>query len=277
MIHNEYRWKAYDGINLYAQSWMPENPARVIINYVHGFKDHSDRFKKWAIRFADSGIGVTAIDLRGHGRSEGRRGYAPNFQSYLKDVNVLRRNSEDLFGGPPQLLYGHSLGGNIVTNYLIHGNLRPKAGIITSPWFTLALKPSWFKIIMAQTARYLLPRLLVQSDIDVQYLSHNNQVVEDYKLDPLVHNLIRPKLFIEIEQWGLKASTSIYKINVPLLVMHGTDDHITSYRQTKNFVLNAGSLTTFKEWPLAYHELHNELEEEKIFNYVSDWINKIFR
>ena len=69
-----------------------------MINYVHGFKDHSNRFEKWALRLTENGYGVIAIDLRGHGRSEGRRGYAPDFDSYLKDVaGIMRKMPEALF------------------------------------------------------------------------------------------------------------------------------------------------------------------------------------
>jgi alpha-beta hydrolase superfamily lysophospholipase len=274
MIHNEYNWKGNDGIMLYGQSWMPDHHPEVVINYVHGFKDHSGRFENWAVRLVENGYGVIAIDLRGHGHSEGRRGYAKEFHRYIDDVNVLLRKSRELFEKAYPVLYGHSLGGNIVANFLMTQKTLPRAAVITSPWFTLAIPPSWFKMAMAYIVRYLLPSVLVKSDLDVHYLSRDPEVVEEYIHDPLVHNLIRPKLFIEIEQHGLKASRSIYKINIPLLVMHGTGDKITSYKQTRNFVMNAGSLTTFKDWPGAYHELHNDLSEKEVFEYLLGWLNR---
>jgi alpha-beta hydrolase superfamily lysophospholipase len=276
MIHKEYTWKGNDGIRLYGQSWMPDHPPAVIINYVHGFKDHSNRFEKWATRFVDHGYGVIAIDLRGHGRSEGRRGFAPAYNSYLTDIAVLLKNSQELFGSTAyHILYGHSLGGNLVVNFLITQKKLPHAAIITSPWFTLAVKPSWFHMAAARIIRYTLPQMLVKSNLDARYLSRDAAVVEQYRRDPLVHNLIRPKLFLEIEQRGIKASRSIYKINLPLLVMHGTGDRITSFRQTKSFVMNAGKLTTFKEWPDASHELHNDLPEKEVFNYLLHWIRNL--
>jgi acylglycerol lipase len=277
MIHNEYKWEGNNGNMLYGQSWMPDHAPCAVINYIHGFKDHSGRFSTWANRLTKHGYGVMAIDLRGHGRSEGRRGYAPEFSAYISDVNVLRSKSEELFCNIPQFLYGHSLGGNIVTNFLLTEKRLPFGAVITSPWFTLAVIPSWYKIAMAQVLRYVLPSVLVKSDLDVQFLSHDDQVAEQYLRDPLVHNLIRPKLFIEIELYGLKASRSIYKINMPLLVMHGSGDMITSFRQTEKFVRNAGALTTFKEWPGAYHELHHELIEKEVFQFLLAWLNRQIR
>ena len=274
MIHNEYKWKGLDGIMLFGQSWMPDTNPRTVINYVHGFKDHSSRFEKWAVRLAHEGYGVIAIDLRGHGHSAGRRGYAKNFNCYLDDVSVLRRHAEEMHGHAYQILYGHSLGGNLVTNYLIAGQQMPDAAVVSSPWFTLSSKPSWLKMAMARIMRTFLPGMSISSELEVQYLSHNDDVVSAYLRDPLVHNLIRPKLFLEIEKNGLMASRGIYKINIPLLVMHGTDDHITSYRQTKSFVANAGQITTFKPWPDGYHELHNDFQEKEVFEYLLNWIRQ---
>jgi alpha-beta hydrolase superfamily lysophospholipase len=105
-------------------------------------------------------------------------------------------------------------------------------------------------------------------------LSRNPKIGEEYLKDPLVHNKISPKLFFEIEKNGAKASRSIYKINIPLLVMHGTADIITSFRQTKAFVLHAGFRTLFKEWPGCLHELHNELSADEVFAYVVSWMEK---
>ncbi len=273
MVHQEYYWKSKDGTTLFGQSWKPDERPRALINYVHGFMDHSSRFANWAGRLCDKGYGIAAIDLRGHGRSEGRRGYAANFLSYLQDIHTLCENSQLLFPGCSSVLYGHSLGGNLVANYLISESPLPKAAVISSPWFTLTHKPSLFKYLMAGMVRYLLPGLTVKSDLDPQGLSHDQEVVSMYNNDPLVHHVILPRLFFEIEQYGMKASQSIYKINIPLLVMHGNADPITSFRETAGFVRNAGNHTTFKQWPGAYHELHNEPNEQEVFNYFLNWLN----
>jgi acylglycerol lipase len=274
MIHREYNWISNDRIALFGQSWMPEVTPRAVINYVHGFRDHSSRFEKWALRLTDNGYGVIAIDLRGHGRSEGRRGYAPGFGSYINDVAILCHRAKELFDNSPHILYGHSLGGNIVINYLISENFLPAASVITSPWFALAFKPSLFKLALAQAIRFLAPGFMIRTNLDARDLSHDKKVVEEYLGDPLVHNSILPRLFFEIEHNGIKASKSIYKINVPLLVMHGMADRVTSFRMTRDFVLNAGNRTTFKEWPGGYHELHNDTTETEVFDFLLQWLNK---
>jgi alpha-beta hydrolase superfamily lysophospholipase len=274
MNHQKYTWESIDGLHLFGQSWMPDNKPKAVIDYVHGFRDHSGRFEKWALQLTENGYGLVAIDLRGHGRSSGRRGCAESFDKYLDDVQVLCHNSNNIFNNIQHILYGQSLGGNIVTNYLLSGKQLPSAAIITSPWFTLASSPPLIKLLLARTFRFLAPGMTVKSDLDANSLSRDKKVVEEYLNDPLVHNSILPRLFFEIEENGLKASRCIYKINLPLLVMHGTSDRITSLSQTLNFVMNAGNLTTFKEWSGYYHELHNDTGAADVFSFLLNWLNK---
>ena len=67
---------------------------------------------------------------------------------------------------------------------------------------------------------------------------------------------------------------SIYKINVPLLVMHGSNDNVASCKASKDFVRNASERTTFIEWNGGYHELHNDIDHEKVFASLLTWLNK---
>ena len=104
-------------------------------------------------------------------------------------------------------------------------------------------------------------------------ISRDPDEVHKYASDPLVHEKISLKLYFEIVAAGEKASKSIYKINVPILVMHGSGDRITSFNTTEEFVMNASSRTTFKEWPGYYHELHNDIGSEEVFQYMLNWLN----
>lgn len=273
VFHREYNWNAFDGLALYGQSWSPAAP-KALICLVHGFNDHTARFDSWSRRLAAEGFAVAAVDLRGHGRSGGRRGYARCYHFLLEDIRVLMNNARALFPDLPLVLYGHSMGGNLVTNYLLAEKDIPHAAVITSPWFTLTRQPPLMTMIGATILRILLPFMVVKSDIDANGLSRNPAVVKAYVDDPLVHNLIQPNLFFSVEEQGLRASRHIYKINIPLLVMHGSADAITSVNQTRSFVQNAGPLTTYIEWPGCSHELHNDLQADAVFASLTEWLTR---
>ena len=59
--------------------------------------------------------------------------------------------------------------------------------------------------------------------------------------------------------------------------MHGTDDKITSLQASQQLALNAqksGVEAQFIPWEGLYHELHNELENEQVFQAILSWLNQ---
>ena len=65
------------------------------------------------------------------------------------------------------------------------------------------------------------------------------------------------------------------KLDIPMLLMHGSKDSITDYEASVEFAAKAPKYVTFKEWPDFYHELHNEPEKAAVFQHVLAWIEEI--
>jgi alpha-beta hydrolase superfamily lysophospholipase len=273
MEHAEYYWKSTDGITLYAQTWLPDSKPKAVINLIHGLGEHSTRYTAWARQFTAKGYIFRSFDLRGHGRSEGKRGYSPTYQKLISDIAAFLEQGKDEFPGLPLFIYGHSLGGNLALNYAIQNVLDVKGLIITSPWFELVNKPSKVKSMIASLMCNFMPGLIVDNGLKAEDISRDLRVVHEYKNDPLVHEKISLRLAVEIIEAGAKAAVSIYKINVPLLLMHGNDDRITSCKASRNFVRNCSERTSFIEWEGGYHELHFDLDHEKVFGSILDWLN----
>jgi alpha-beta hydrolase superfamily lysophospholipase len=246
-----------------------------VLAFLHGFGEHGGRYELWGGRFAQKGFAFAAMDLRGHGRSEGKRGHAASFRKLVKDTAVFHNNIRHLFPNIPVILYGHSLGGTIVVHYLISGVVRCEGAIIASPWFSLLKPPSLFSQIPAFVLKYLLPRVRMKFALDPEGLSRDPGIAVQLIKDPLILNRISVGLYGEILQAGLKASRSIYKINIPMLVMHGDADRITSVKKSREFVMNANKRSTYKEWPGSYHELHNEPDADLVFEYMLKWIENL--
>jgi alpha-beta hydrolase superfamily lysophospholipase len=120
----------------------------------------------------------------------------------------------------------------------------------------------------------VFPGLLVNNSLKSEDLSRDLRIVHEYRNDKLVHDRISLKMFNQIYYAGINVSMNIYKINVPLLVMHGNADNITSCKTTREFVRNASNKTTYIEWENGYHELHNDLDKEKVFDSLLDWLNQ---
>lgn len=272
MKHHQYDWYSKDGRKLFGQAWQPEVVGNVTIMMVHGLGEHSGRYERWAGLFVENGYNFIAVDLRGHGNSEGKRGHAKSLDKLLDDVDILIRETEKIFPDSKKVLYGHSMGGNLALNHVIIRNHPLDALIVTSPWLSLTNPPNQFVIQLAEFLKKFFPGLLLSDGLNADDISHDPEVIRKYEKDPLVHNRISLKLFSEVYKAGYFALRNVYKINSPFLIMHGTQDQITDPKSSENYVLNTNHNTHLKLWEGQYHELHNELIYKDVFNFILDWL-----
>lgn len=275
MNYKSTTYASFDGIKLSGYLWEPKENPKALINLIHGFGEYSERYDHWAMMFVEKGVIVHAIDNRGHGRSDGRRGHINSFDDFLNDVDVLIKESTKLYPELPQFIYGHSMGGNIVSNYILKRDHKLTAAVISSPWLRLTFNPSALTLFFARIMKRLFPKFTQNANLDVKGVSHDHVVVNKYLNDSLIHEKISARMFFEIYQAGNWVIENADKLNIPALVQHGSGDKITSHKASKEFVDNAkkeGKDIIYKEWDGLYHELHNELEKEKVFEFVINWI-----
>ncbi|NOQ23938.1 MAG: alpha/beta fold hydrolase [Bacteroidales bacterium] len=277
MNYKSTAYASFDGMKLSGYIWEPKESPKAIINLVHGFGEYSERYDQWAMRFTEKGFLVHAIDYRGHGRSDGRRGHVSKFDDFLNDIDVLVKESKKLYPELPQYIYGHSLGGNIVTNYILKREHEFKGAIISSPWYKLSFELSAFMLFIARIMNKIYPKFTQKSTLELKALSHDKDIVDSYITDALVHEKISARMFFEIYKAGDWVLKSADKINLPLLIQHGNDDNVTSYKASKEFAekgIDLNKDVTYKEWPGLYHELHNELEKDEVFEFILNWLEE---
>lgn len=274
MKTEELKIKAYDKLGLYVKFWFAnENPDGVVL-LVHGLGEHINRYNQWAKRFNNCGWAVAGIDLRGHGQSEGKRGCG-NYSSYLKDINSLFKAVNKKFGDIPKVLYGHSMGGNLALGYEISRKPEISKLIVTSPWLKLTNPPANSLISLSKFLGRIYPSLSFTNGVDEQSISHDKEVCSNYKNDPLVHNRISVNTYLQVQEWALYILKNKHKITVPLLLLHGSEDNITSWKGSFMFSDGTSDNTLFKVWENCYHELHNEICKEEVFDFITSWLGDI--
>jgi alpha-beta hydrolase superfamily lysophospholipase len=263
----------WDGSQLYTVSWVPSG-MRALVILVHGLGEHIVRYKYWASFFYENRIGVIGFDLRGHGHNKGQRGSC-NYDDCLKDIRAFIANSHERFPFIPKILYGQSLGGNLVLQYIIE-NKPTVAGVIsTSPWLKLVNSPPQLLLNILKKLGKFLPVITVSNGLNALDLSHDRRVMEAYLNDPLVHKWISPDLYFKAIASGIYILQNRHKINVPLLLMHGTSDNVTSCYASADFANFTSDYTTLRLWKDGFHELHNEFDKADIFFYILQWMESL--
>lgn len=274
MNHFEWTWQQ-EGETLSAQGWSPPN-VKGVVCIVHGFNEHSSRYADAAERFCAAGYAVLTYDEFGHGKTTGKRGHAPAYESFLNSVKIILDEAETRFPSVKKFLWGHSMGGGIVTNYVLRKQPNIAGAIVTGPLFKLGFEPPAFKVFLAKMMVNIYPAFTEKAELDSDGISRDKNEVRKYNADPHNHGKITAGTFLGFFNAGKWALAHAGELKVPMLLMHGTADRLTSPDGTKEFAASAPkNLVTSKFWEGFYHELHNEPEPDRseVFAYMVNWLN----
>lgn len=269
----DIQFKLSNGQTLHGVIKSPGDNMRAAVIMVHGHGEHIQRYSHWMGKFIEKGIGFVGVDLPGHGRSDGRRGNLSSYSLTDEMIDFLLAEHKKTFSSVPVFIYGHSLGGGIVLQYLLQKNPEINGAVVTSPTLRLAFEPAKSKLMLARILKNLVPSLTQSTGLNAAHLSHDKNVVDAYIADPLVHDKMSVGLFQFMISSGEYSLSHAADLKVPLLLIHGSDDHITSPQGSRDFASKT-KMAELKIWDEGYHELHNEIFKDEVFSYIVNWIEK---
>lgn len=250
----------------------PNDRAVVVIN--HGLAEHLGRYKELRLFLKTAEVGSAIMDLRGHGKSSGRRTYIKSFQQYLRDADQFLGLIKEKVTVPVYLL-GHSLGGLVWVRYLQeYGSNVCDGLILSSPALAISQEISPLLQRMSGVIGTLFPKLPTIK-LNADHVSRDKNVVEAYKNDPMNYTdrLLAGPSYLSIKATK-RAQKNFEHITCPLLVMHGGNDKMASIAGSK--LLYNKSTSDDKELKVftgLYHEIFNEPERLEVFYTVKTWLN----
>lgn len=274
MEHKEYTWRSKTGITVYGQAWLVESP-KAVIGIVHGMGEHSGRYNYLVDALTSANISVVSYDQMGHGKTEGKRGHVAKYDILIGCANELVAKMIELVPAKPVFLFGHSMGGNVVLNYLLKRKPKINGAIVSAPWLKLAFDPPAIQVKLGRLVSGLLPGLVQSTKLDVTAISRDTKEVKRYKDDTLVHDKISTAFFVGVHDSGEWALEHAKDLATPLLVYHGTGDRLTSHEASKLFSEAAPGDVTFRSLEGYFHESHNEGEHDRneVFKMIIGWVN----
>ena len=260
------------GLRIYWQSWLPEGPTRAVIVLAHGYGEHSGRYRHVAVRFADEGFAVYALDHRGHGRSEGRRPIIDRMDHAVADLDSLVRIASAEHPDQRLFVLGHSMGGCIAVSYAMRHQDRLDGLILSGPLAALEAASPIVRML-ARGLSAIAPGYPV-TEIDASLISRDPAVVRDYEADPLVHHGKMPaRTAAEMVAAVESFPDGVPEITVPVLIAYGTADGLCPPAGSLMLHQRIGSPDkTLKPYEGLYHEILNEPEQDQVMDDICGWL-----
>lgn len=269
----EFQLTAGDGTQLVSYLWEPEGQGvKACVVIVHGLGEHAMRFDEYAAFFASKGIAVFSMDLRGHGKSPGKRGHTAPRSRILEDVDFLCYHAEKTYPGIPVFIYGHSMGGNIGLAHRLYGAYRPKGYVITSPWLILYKPIPPFKVALMKLLSKIKPDLCIKSNIESGNITSDEAEAAIHRADTAKHGFVSIQTGVDCENYAGEILKRAGEDHERLLLMHGADDHICSIDASRKFMEKAGNGCMYREWQNCRHELQHDVRRDAVKTVILDWV-----
>lgn len=257
---------------IFTRSWRPTTTPRAVIAIVPGFNSHSGYYEWVAEQLVAHGLAAYAVDLRGRGQSEGERFYVERFDDYVNDVHGLVTSAREQDPGVPVFMLGHSAGGVVACLYTLEH--QPElAGLICESFAFKVPAPDVALAILkgvAHVAQHIHVLKLKNEDF-----SRDPAAVERMNNDPMIAGESQSAQTVaEMIRADAHLEQSFGQFTLPVLILHGKEDHATKYQGSEQFYRDAASADkTLKLYEGAYHDLLNDTDRDVVMSDILTWID----
>ncbi len=272
---SEHRFLSFDGTPLFYRRFLPADaPQKGVLVIVHGMGEHGGRYRHVAEFLGGLGFECVLPDLRGFGKSGGRRACVRSFSDFHRDLAALHhfiwRTEKEL----PFFLLGHSFGGLVTSSYLAEANtLKVRGLVLTSPIFGIAIPVPFWRHGVGVLSSYIAPNYTQPTAVNPALLTHDPDMLEAYGKDDLIFHRISARLYRELTHKIAERREIAARVRTPVLLLQAGQDHIVSKKEALYFYDNLGSEDKESEvYPDLFHEILNETDRQKILTRIGKWL-----
>jgi alpha-beta hydrolase superfamily lysophospholipase len=232
---------------------------------------HGGQYLWTGERLAENGFATYALDLRGRGKSDGERFYVEDVAEYVADLRGLIAIAKERHPGLPVYLLGHSAGGVVSCTYVLDHQDEIDGLICES--FAFQVPAPGFVLAAIKGLSHVAPRLGVLT-LKMRDFTRDPVALKALEDDPLTKGEAQPAMTVAaLVRADERLHDSFGQITLPVLILHGTDDHATVCRGSEFFHAHAGSKDkTLKLYEGHYHDLLNDIGKEGVLADIVGWI-----
>lgn len=269
---NEASFGSLDGLKIHYRSWLPDHSPRAILVINHGVNSHGGQHGWTAEQFAMAGYAAYAIDMRGRGRSEGKRYSIDHVSRHVDDLRQLIGIAKATHPGLPLFLLGHSAGGVVACCYAL-AYPHELAGLICES-FAFQVPAPAIALSIVKLVNHVFPGLPVLR-LRMEDFTRDPAALRVLKDDPLTKGEAQPAQTVAaLVRAGERLKDGFSRLTLPLLILHGTADKVTKFQGSQFFFDRAGaSDKTLKLYEGHSHDLLNDFGKEQVIADVMQWVN----
>jgi len=293
-----------DGHRIHLQTWAPEGEPAGVIQLLHGLGEHIRRYDRFARAATGRGYVVYGHDHRGHGLSEGERGYfadADGWHKVVEDVRVVNEHIRESHPAEPLILLGHSMGSFIAETFAMHYGARLQGLLLSGS--------SWPQRIQTIPGRLLAkleslrvgrrgnsalvnalgfnafnrPFRPIRTEMD--WLSRDDAEVDRYIADPLCGGPFTCGLWLDflggLFDLGSDHALSRIPSDLPILISGGSADPVGGEkgmtRLAMRYMQTLHQRVKLKLYPEGRHEMLNEVNRDEVMGDWLEWIDQVAR
>ncbi|KAI1782479.1 lysophospholipase [Ganoderma leucocontextum] len=284
-----------DGTEVYTRIYAASNPHAVIL-FMHSFSGHCVHYEWMHGVYAAREITVFAFDQRSFGwtalDAEAKTGQTlygkTSWPQQLADIEWWIKHVKDRHPNLPVFLMGHSMGSALALAFATRASAPPTketvaslSGIVASSPFILRVTPTVRHVrFFGWLLSLVLPNYVVHTPINPSNLSHDSTKNEANARDPRIVHKGSLRCLNDMLSGGeqlLWKENKHWPQNLPLLIIHGTADRVTSYKGSEEFFYKIkADDKEFKPFQDGFHELAYEPDgvKEKFTDECISWILK---
>ena len=267
--------ESHDGLSLFYRAWHPTTKPRGIIVFFHGGGGHSGQptYHHFTDHFLRKGYALYGLDQRGHGRSEGDKFHIEKIEDIRQDIDDFLKFVKQRNDGESLFALGQSMGGLFVLDYCLHDPIELKGAISVAPGLNLEGIPTIVQGIFRLLSKIAPKWVLKVRGVDLSAASRDPVESKKIKSDPLTSLSSTPNTLLEIVRTVERVHRNAPKFQIPLLMIHGSDDRISPPIGSKRF-FEATTLTdkTLNLIQGGYHQPFIDVNREEVFSDLEAWI-----
>lgn len=244
---------------------------RGAVTVVHDAGDAGSRYRELAVALAGAGWAVALPDLRGHGETEGERGHSAGLREVWRDLGEIQDHLAYRLPDEPKVLIGQGLGALYALSFALERPGVAAAVVLVAPLHEPRFQAPPAPRGLTKLFRKHTPRTAGRIGWSGDQLTSDPEQAAAWSSDPLTHDQISLRAMREAERAADEYLPRVGEVDVPVLIVHGTDDPIADVERSRALAREGVDLEIFEG--LRHHPLQ-EARAPEVQAAIVGWLDR---